>query len=98
MATLSKLNRYPDGSGFYLRKKLSEKYCIPFDGIVLGNGSNEIIELVIRSFLTPGNEVIMPALSFLLYRLVVQVDGRETNLRAPEGRSEYRPGKDCRKR
>jgi histidinol-phosphate aminotransferase len=39
---------------------------------VLGNGSNEIIELVIRSFLTPGNEVIMPAPSFLLYRLVVQ--------------------------
>ena len=72
LATLSKLNRYPDGSGFYLRKKLSEKYCIPFDGIVLGNGSNEIIELVIRAFLTPGDEVIMPAPSFLLYRLVVQ--------------------------
>jgi histidinol-phosphate aminotransferase len=72
LAALSKLNRYPDGSGFYLRKKLSEKYSIPFDGIVLGNGSNEIIELVIRAFLTPGDEVIMPAPSFLLYRLVVQ--------------------------
>lgn len=72
MASLSKLNRYPDGSGFYLRKKLSEKYCIPFDGILLGNGSNEIIELVIRAFLTPGHEVVMPAPSFLLYRLVVQ--------------------------
>lgn len=67
-----KLNRYPDGSGFYLRKKLAEKYAIPFDGILPGNGSNEIIELVIRAFMTPGDEVMMPAPSFLLYRLVVQ--------------------------
>ncbi len=66
------LNRYPDGSGFYLRKKLSAKQGIPFDGILLGNGSNEIIELVIRAFLTSGDEVVMPAPSFLLYRLVVQ--------------------------
>ncbi len=71
-AALSKLNRYPDGSGFYLRRKLAEKYNIPFDGIMLGNGSNELIELAIRAFMTPGDEVIMPAPSFLLYRLVVQ--------------------------
>jgi histidinol-phosphate aminotransferase len=71
-AAVSKLNRYPDGSGFYLRKKLAEKYRIPFEGIMLGNGSNEIIELVIRAFLTPGAEVIMPSPSFLLYSLVVQ--------------------------
>jgi histidinol-phosphate aminotransferase len=71
-AACSKLHRYPDGSGFYLRKKLAERFCIPFEGILLGNGSNEIIELVIRAFLTPGDEVIMPAPSFILYRLVVQ--------------------------
>ncbi|MEN6440271.1 MAG: histidinol-phosphate transaminase [Syntrophobacter sp.] len=71
-AEMGKLNRYPDGSGFYLRKKLCEKFCLPFDGILLGNGSNEIIELVIRAFLTPGDEVLMPAPSFLLYKLVVQ--------------------------
>ncbi len=69
---MSKLNRYPDGSGFYLRKKLAEKHGLPFDSILLGNGSNEIIELVIRAFMSPGDEVIMPAPSFLLYRLVVQ--------------------------
>ncbi len=72
MSAMSKLNRYPDGSGFYLRRKLADKYCIPFEGIMLGNGSNEIIEMVVRAFLTPGSEVIMPAPSFLLYRLVVQ--------------------------
>ncbi|MFZ2447926.1 MAG: histidinol-phosphate transaminase [Syntrophobacteraceae bacterium] len=71
-SAMGKLNRYPDGSGFYLRRKLSEKYGLPLDGILLGNGSNEIIELVIRAFLTPGDEVIMPAPSFLLYSLVVR--------------------------
>jgi histidinol-phosphate aminotransferase len=72
---LKRLHRYPDGSGYYLRCKLSEKYALPFDGIVLGNGSNEIIELVIRAFVLPGDEVILPAPSFLVYGLVVQTVG-----------------------
>ncbi len=71
-AALSKLNRYPDGSGFYLRKKLAEKYRIPFEGIMLGNGSNELIELIIRAFMTPGGEAVLPEPSFLLYSLVVR--------------------------
>jgi histidinol-phosphate aminotransferase len=72
---LARLHRYPDGSGYYLRRKLSEKYQLDFDGIVLGNGSNEIIELVIRAFVSPGDEVVMPAPSFLVYSLVVQTVG-----------------------
>ncbi len=72
LGATSKLHRYPDGSGFYLRKKLAQKYDLPFDSILLGNGSNEIIELVIRAFMSPGDEVMMPSPSFLLYRLVVQ--------------------------
>jgi histidinol-phosphate aminotransferase len=71
-AATSKLNRYPDGSGFYLRKKLAEKHRLPFDSILLGNGSNEIIELIVRAFMSPGDEVMIPSPSFLLYRLVVQ--------------------------
>lgn len=81
LASTSKLNRYPDGSGFYLRKKLAEKHSLPFDSILLGNGSNEIIELVIRAFMSPGDEVMMPAPSFLLYRLVVQwMGGRPVSI------------------
>ncbi|MGC9195865.1 MAG: histidinol-phosphate transaminase [Syntrophobacteraceae bacterium] len=71
-AATSKLNRYPDGSGFYLRRKLAEKHCLDFDSILLGNGSNEIIELIVRAFMSPGDEVMIPEPSFLLYRLVVQ--------------------------
>ncbi len=72
---LTGLHRYPDGSGYYLRKKLSERLGLPFDGIVLGDGSNEIIELIIRAFLLPGDEVIMPSPSFMLYQLAVQWTG-----------------------
>jgi histidinol-phosphate aminotransferase len=72
------LHRYPDGSGYYLRRRLSEKFNLPFDGIVLGNGSNEIIELTIRTFLLPQDEVILPAPSFLVYKLAVQTMGGKT--------------------
>jgi len=72
---LAGLNRYPDGSGYYLRRRLSEKFNLPFDGIVLGNGSNEIIELTIPTFLLPHDEVIQPAPSFLIYKLAVQTMG-----------------------
>jgi histidinol-phosphate aminotransferase len=75
---LGGLHRYPDGSGYYLRKRLSEKFQLPFEGIVLGNGSNEIIELVIRTFLLPQDEVIVPAPSFLVYKLAVQTMGGKT--------------------
>ncbi|HDM77219.1 MAG TPA: histidinol-phosphate transaminase [Deltaproteobacteria bacterium] len=74
---LGKLHRYPDGSGYYLRRRLSEKFDLPFDGIVLGNGSNEIIDLLIRTFLTPEDEVIVTEPSFLVYRLMVQAIGGE---------------------
>ncbi len=75
---LDGLHRYPDGSGYYLRKRLSEKFGLPFDGIVLGNGSNEIIELTLRTFLQPQDEVILPAPSFLVYTLAVQAMGGKT--------------------
>lgn len=75
---LSRLHRYPDGSGYYLRQKISRKYSVPFDGIVLGNGSNEVIEFAIRAFVQPGDRVIVPEPSFLLYKLVTQMVGGET--------------------
>ncbi len=74
---LGKLHRYPDGSGYYLRQKLSSKFGIPFDGIVLGNGSNEIIDLLIRTFIAEKDEVIVTEPSFLVYRLMVQAIGGE---------------------
>lgn len=75
---LPRLHRYPDSSGYYLRKRLSEKFQLPFDGIVLSNGSNELIELAIHTFLLPQDEVVMPVPSFLVYQLAVQTMGGKT--------------------
>ena len=48
------LNRYPDGSGFYLSQALAKKYGVDIRQVVLGNGSNELIELAVRTFVRPG--------------------------------------------
>src|SRR5512140_1778926 len=52
--TVEGLNRYPDGSGFYLSQALAKKYGVDASQIVLGNGSNELIELLVRTFVQPG--------------------------------------------
>src|SRR5207245_3716910 len=75
LATLSHLNRYPDGRGFYLRQALAKKHGASPDQIVLGNGSNELIELLVRAFLRPGDEAVVPHPSFVVYPMIVQAAG-----------------------
>jgi histidinol-phosphate aminotransferase len=74
-AALAVLNRYPDGSGFYLRQALAKKHGFTPDQIVLGNGSNELIELLVRAFLRPGDEAVVPHPSFVVYPMIVQAAG-----------------------
>ena len=74
-AALTHLNRYPDGSGFYLRQALAKKHGASPDQIVLGNGSNELIELLVRAFLRPGDEAVVPHPSFVVYPMIVQAAG-----------------------
>jgi len=74
---LSTLHRYPDGSGFYLKAALSRKLGLPMDQIVLGNGSNEIIELAVRTFLSPGGHAVQPSPTFLVYEKIVKGAGGE---------------------
>jgi len=69
------LHRYPDGSGYYLKKKLSQKLGLPIEQIILGNGSNELIELIIRTFLTAGEHVVQAFPTFLVYEKVVKGAG-----------------------
>jgi histidinol-phosphate aminotransferase len=69
------LNRYPDGSGFYLRQALAKKHDVTQDQVFLGNGSNELIELAVRTFLRPGDEAIVPHPSFVVYPMIVQAAG-----------------------
>src|SRR5438445_9670590 len=74
-AALTNLNRYPDGSGYYLRQALAKKHDVTGDQVVLGNGSNELIELLVRTFLKPGDEAVVPHPSFPFYPMIVQAAG-----------------------
>jgi histidinol-phosphate aminotransferase len=76
--SLSKINFYPDGSGYYLRRRLAEELNVKMENIILGNGSNEIIELLMRTFLTCEDDaVIFSFPSFAVYRIVAQAMGRK---------------------
>src|SRR3989449_3956163 len=75
LAAVPNLNRYPDGSGYYLRQALAKKHDVSADQVVLGNGSNELIELIVRSFLRPGDEAVVPHPSFVVYPMIVQAAG-----------------------
>lgn len=78
---LTRLNRYPDGSGYYLKSKLSEKFRLPLDRIILGNGSNELIELTVRTFLSEGDHAIQAFPTFLVYeKIVTGAGGRMTSV------------------
>jgi histidinol-phosphate aminotransferase len=69
------LSRYPDGNGFCLKALLAEFHGVHPDQITLGNGSNEILELIARAILTPEHEVIFSEHAFAVYPLVTQAVG-----------------------
>jgi histidinol-phosphate aminotransferase len=71
-AALRDTHRYPDGGGFYLKRALAAKLGVSADEIALGNGSNEILELVARTFLRPGDDAVMSEQAFVVYASVVQ--------------------------
>ena len=72
---IGELHLYPEGSCHYLIEKLSEELGVGKNQIIAGNGSNEIIELLARGFLSEGDEVISSECSFLVYPILTQVCG-----------------------
>jgi histidinol-phosphate aminotransferase len=74
---LKNMHRYPDADAYYLREKLAGKFGLPINRIIVGNGADELIELVAKTFLSPGEEVIIPEHAFLLYEtFALSFDGR----------------------
>ncbi len=69
---LKQIGRYPNGGGHQLKQALADQWKVSSEQVLLGNGSNEIIELLVRTFLVPGDEVVMAVPSFSLYGLMVQ--------------------------
>lgn len=71
----TKVHRYPDGGGFYLRRALAKKWGVPIESVILGNGSNEIIELLIRTFVSTGDNAVTSENTFSVYRLIMTAAG-----------------------
>jgi len=67
--------RYPDSEGVNLRKIIAKKFKLDLNRIILGSGSDQILELICKVFLRKGDEVIVPKYSFLIYRLYSQMNG-----------------------
>lgn len=72
---LTDLTRYPDGNGFELKKTLGEKLGVDTNQITLGNGSSDILEFVVKTFVNPGDDVVVSQHAFAIYGLVTQMQG-----------------------
>jgi len=75
--SLKNIHRYPDANTYYVREKLADKFRLPINRIIVGNGADELIELVAKTFLSPSEEVIIPEHAFVLYEtFALGFDGR----------------------
>jgi len=72
---LPKINRYPDDEGFYLKKVIAKKFGVKQENIILGCGSDEIMELIVGAFVEAGKEVLFGAPSFVMYTIATQFIG-----------------------
>jgi histidinol-phosphate aminotransferase len=75
---LERSHFYPDGGGWALRGAIAEKLNLQRENVVLGNGSNEIIEFIGHAFLRPGDEVVTARHAFAVYALMAQLFGAKT--------------------
>ncbi|WP_404417869.1 histidinol-phosphate transaminase [Marinospirillum sp.] len=74
---LSELTRYPDGSGFRLKQLLSHELSISARQITLGNGSNDLLDLIARCWLAPGRNAVYSEYAFAVYPIATQAAGAE---------------------
>jgi len=70
-----KISKYPDSKAIDLRKLISSKFKCEFNKIICGSGSDEVIQMICQLFLKPGDEVIVPQYSFLMYRIYASIVG-----------------------
>lgn len=75
---LQQAHIYPDGGGYRLREAIAGKFGVAPDQVILGNGSNEIIEFIGHAFLKPGDNIVTAEHAFVVYRLMATLFGAET--------------------
>jgi histidinol-phosphate aminotransferase len=74
-AAIADLARYPDGNGFELKQALCKRYGVEMAQIVLGNGSNDVLNAAARAFLTPSSDAVYSQHAFAIYALEIQYTG-----------------------
>src|SRR5246500_2170501 len=72
---LLKAHFYPDGGGYHLRVGIAQKFGLSIDNVMLGNGSNEIIEFLGHAFLQPGDNIVIAEHAFVVYKIMAQLFG-----------------------
>jgi histidinol-phosphate aminotransferase len=77
--SLAELNRYPDSNGFYLKRKLAKFLSLTPANIVLGNGSDELIDIIIKTFVEEDEHILTADHTFLEYKIIGSVKGRTVN-------------------
>lgn len=74
-ALLSQTHIYPDGAAFRLRERISQKFGVAMPEVVIGNGSNELLTLLVRAFLLPEHNAVVSEYAFVAYRVVLTAAG-----------------------
>ncbi|VAX10625.1 Biosynthetic Aromatic amino acid aminotransferase beta [hydrothermal vent metagenome] len=82
MNMLEELARYPDGGGFELRTALAKFHGIEADAVTLGNGSNDVLDLIASTFLSPGTEAVFSQHAFAVYPICTQAVGATARVAA----------------
>jgi len=78
-AHMSSCNRYPDSSGFELRKKLADKYDLDMSNVIIGSGSEGIMSNIMRTFLSEDDKIISAKNSFIGFRVLADASGYHTD-------------------
>jgi len=73
----SQVNRYPDSQGFYLKKKIARYLNVKSSHLVLGNGSDELIDIIIKTFVKEDENIVTSDTTFLEYGIISRVNGRK---------------------
>ena len=69
------LHRYPNGGSYHLHESISKRFDVKSENIVLGNGSDDIISMLARVLLQPGDEAVLPRPTFLFYEIMIRCSG-----------------------
>lgn len=72
------LHRYPDATAYHLKQALSDHLKLPTNQLIIGNGSNEVIDMLIRAYCVPGDSIVTSKAAFLAYRICAQIQGVAT--------------------